>query len=246
MGSITMPEAARPAVAGDRFVALGLFVLAAMFVALQVIAGEVTPFWGLPAVIYLALGLAILWRALRWLLIVAVVVPLLQVATGAPFMIQGFTHPETPASFLPEVFIVVASVVVVVGAAMALRGADRRSRRPIAALAGLIVAGAVTVSVVATSGVSSAVKQGGDVPVTAANVNYPERIEVQQGGALWAQNQDPFRHTFVVEGTNVRAELPGSAAVRVDVDLAPGTYKFVCDVPGHEETMRGVLVVNNR
>lgn len=242
----TMSESARPAVAGDRFIALGLFVLAAMFVALQVIAGEVTPFWGLPAAIYLALGLAILWRALRWLLIVAVVVPSVQVATGAPFMIQGFTHPETPASFLPEVFVVVASVVVVVGAVLALLEAERRSRRPIAALAGLIVAGAVAMSVVATSGVSSAVKQAGDVPVTAANVNYPERIEVQQGGALWAQNQDPFRHTFVVEGTNVRAELPGSAAVRVDVDLAPGTYKFVCDVPGHEETMRGVLVVNNR
>ncbi|MDP8962311.1 MAG: hypothetical protein M3N32_11945, partial [Actinomycetota bacterium] len=71
----TMSESARPAVAGDRFIALALFVLAAMFVALQVIAGEVTPFWGLPAAIYLALGLAILWRALRWLLIVAVVVP---------------------------------------------------------------------------------------------------------------------------------------------------------------------------
>lgn len=244
MASITMSDTRRTTAAGDRFIAIALFVLAAMFVVLQVIAGEVTPFWAPPAAIYLALGLAILWRASRWLLIVAVVVPSLQVATGAPFMIQGFNHPETPASFLPEVFIVVASVVVVVGAVMALRGAERRSRRPIAALAGLIVAAAVVISVVATSGVSNTAQQAGDVPVTAANVNYPERIDVQQGGALWAHNQDPFRHTFVVEGTEVRAELPGSAAVRIDVDLAPGTYTFLCDVPGHEDAMQGVLVVN--
>jgi hypothetical protein len=242
MDTITRSETGRPVV-GDRFVALALFVLAATFVALQVIAGEVTPFWGPPAAIYLALGIAILWRASRWLLIIAIVVPSLQVVTGAPFMIQGFSHPETPASFLPEVSIVVASIVVVVGAVMALRGAERRRRRPVAALAGLIVGIAVVTSVVTASGSSSAIQQAGDVPVLAVNTTYPARIEVQQSGALWVQNQDPFRHTFVVDSTEVRAELPGSTAVRLDVVLEPGTYSFLCDVPGHEDAMQGVLLV---
>jgi azurin len=26
--------------------------------------------------------------------------------------------------------------------------------------------------------------------------------------------------------------------------LTPGTYKFLCDVPGHEDAMQGVLYVN--
>lgn len=244
MASITMSEAARPTAAGDRFVAIALFLLAAVFVALQGIAGEMTPFWALPAAVYLLLGLAVLWRASRWLLVTAIVVPLLQVGTSAPFMIPGFTHPETPASFLPEVFTVVASVVVVVGAVMSLRGVERRSRRPIAALAGMIAAAAVVTSVAAAAGVSSEAQQTGDVPVTAVSVSYPERIDVEQGGTLWMQNQDPFRHTFVVEGTNMRTELPGSAAARIDVDLPPDTYTFYCDVPGHEDVMQGVLYVN--
>jgi hypothetical protein len=44
MASITMSDTRRSTAAGDRFVAIALFALAAMFVALQVIAGEVTPF----------------------------------------------------------------------------------------------------------------------------------------------------------------------------------------------------------
>ncbi|MPZ74076.1 MAG: hypothetical protein GEU74_12745 [Nitriliruptorales bacterium] len=242
MATITMSEVATPTAAGDRFVAVALVALAAVFVALQVIAGEITPFWAPPVVVYLLLGLGLLWRAPRWLLIVAIVVPLLQVATGLPFMIPGFTHPETPASFLPEVFIVVGSLTVIAGAIVALRR-TQRSRRPIAITAGVIAAAAVLTSAVASAGVASDARQAGDVAVTAANVSYPERIEIEQGGALWVENQDSFRHTFVVEGTNVRAELPGSTAVRVDGDLAPGTYKFFCDVPGHEEAMQGALYV---
>ncbi len=240
--TITMSEVATPTAAGDRFVAVGLFLVTAVFVALQLLAGEVFPPWAIPVVVYLALGLAILWRASRWLLITAIVLPLLQVATSAPFVIPGLTHPETPASFLPDVFILIGSLVVIVGAAVALRGVESRSRRPIAVIAVVIAAAAALTSVAATAGVSSDARQAGDVSVTAANVNYPEHVEVEQGGALWVQNQDPFRHTFVVEGTGVRAELTGSTAVRIDADLAPGTYKFLCDVPGHD-AMQGALVV---
>jgi uncharacterized cupredoxin-like copper-binding protein len=242
MATITRPEVAKPAGAGDRFVAAGLFVLAAIFVGLMLLAGEVTPFWAMPAAVYLALGFAIWWRAPRWLLITAVVVPLLQVVTSLPFMIPGFTHPETPASFLPDVFVVIGSLAVIGGAIVALRR-TQRSPRPIAVVAGVVAAAAILTSVVAMAGVTSATRQPGDVEVTAVNVNYPERVELERGHTLYVQNQDRFRHTFVVEGTDVRAELPGSTAVRIETDLAPGTYKFFCDVPGHEDAMQGALYV---
>jgi uncharacterized cupredoxin-like copper-binding protein len=59
---------------------------------------------------------------------------------------------------------------------------------------------------------------------------------------LWVDNQDPFHHTFVIDGTDVREVLVASSSVRVPVDLAPGSYRFWCDVPGHE-SMEGVLDV---
>lgn len=228
---------------GDRFVGGGLLVLAAIFIILMVLAGEVTPFWVMPAVVYLALGATIMWRAPRWLLVIAVVIPLLQVGTSLPFITPGLTHPETPASFLPDVFVIITSIVVVAGAVLALRRSSGRARRPIAAFAMLLAVAAVLTSVVAASAVSSDERQPGDVAVAAANVDYPERVDALQGGSLWVQNQDPFRHTFVVEGTDVHTELPGTSAVRLDMSLAPGTYRFFCDVPGHEEAMRGALYV---
>ncbi len=243
MTTTTMSGVAKLTVAGDRFVAGGLFVLAAIFVALQVLADELLPFFAMPAAVYLLLGLAVLRRARRWLLIVAIVVPLIQVGTSLPFMTPGMTHPETPASFLPDVFVVVTSIAVVTGAALALKRSERRSRGPVAAFAGLVAAAAVVTSVAASAGISSDAPQTGDVAVTAADIDYPDRIEARQGDALWVQNQDPFRHTFVVKETDVRTELPGSKAVRIDLDLAPGTYTFFCDVPGHEDAMEGTLSV---
>jgi hypothetical protein len=228
---------------GDRFVGGGLLLLAAIFIALMVLAGEVTPFWVMPAAIYLALGVTIVWRAPRWLLVLAVVLPLLQVGTSLPFIIPGLTHPETPASFLPDVLVIITSIVVVAGAILALRRGNSRARRPIAAFATVLAAAAVVTCVVAASGVSTDERQPGDVAVTAAKVDYPERVDAAQGGSLWVQNQDPFRHTFVIEGTDVHAELPGTTAVRLDIDLDPGTYGFFCDVTGHEDAMRGVLYV---
>ena len=245
MTSITANEVTpRTATTGDRFVGTGLLLLAAVFVALQVIAGEITPFWGLPAVIYLLLALAVLWRAPRWLLIVAIVLPVVQVATSLPFMLPGFSHPETPASFLPDVFIVIGSVAVAAGAATALpRRAERRARRPIGITAAVLAVAAMVTSVVAAGGVTSAAQQAGDVMVQAANVDYPDSVMVDQGGTLFVRNDDPFRHTFVVEGTDIRTELPGSAAARVHVNLTPGTYTFFCDVTGHEDAMSGTLTV---
>ena len=55
-------------------------------------------------------------------------------------------------------------------------------------------------------------------------------------------NRDQIRHTFVIEGTNVRLEVPASKERRVQVELAAGEYRFLCDVVGHER-MEGVLTV---
>lgn len=229
--------------AGDRFVGIGLFLLTALFTGVQIMAGELIPPLAVPAVIYLGLGMAVLRRRPRWLLITVTVLLLLHLASSIPFIAAALAHPETPASFLPDAFITIVGLSVVAGAIAALRKTGPGRRRPITVVAGVVAVLAVGVSVVAAGGVESDVHEPGDVAVEALGALFPEQLQAPAGGAvLWVDNQDPIRHTLVIEGTDVHAELPGSTAVRVEADLAPGTYRFFCDVPGHER-MEGDLVV---
>lgn len=228
---------------GDRFVAGGLLALLVLSVFIQVIAGVVIPPLAVPALIYLALGLAVWRRGSRWLLILAAVLPVLHVVTSIPFLVEAMAHPETPVTFLPDTFIVIVAVTVAAGAVAGLRGGRPEVRRRIAAVAGVVAGAAVVVSVVAAAGVDSEARQPGDVVVESVATTYPDRVQVPEDGAvLWVDNQDPYRHTLVIEGTDVRVEVPGSTAVRVPADLEPGTHRYYCDVPGHE-SMEGVLDV---
>jgi plastocyanin len=81
------------------------------------------------------------------------------------------------------------------------------------------------------------------VAIVTERSRFPEQVELPAGeGVLWVDNQDPFHHTLLIDGTDVREVLAAGSSVRVPVDLAPGTYRFWCDVPGHE-SMEGVLDV---
>jgi plastocyanin len=52
-------------------------------------------------------------------------------------------------------------------------------------------------------------------------------------------------HNLVIEETDeLVAECAPGETVTGTVDLEPGSYTFVCTVPGHERTMRGTLTVD--
>ena len=246
MASITASEipqtATRPAVRGDRFLAITLLLLAGVFVAYTVIAGAPQPFFVLPAAIYAALGLALLRWAPRWLIILAMVLPGLYLAATIVFVAPGLAHPDSPGNFVPDSLIIITSATAVAGGIVALRRGEH-SRRWLAITAGTLAAAVVVVATIATLSVSNATMQPGDIAVTAENLTYPQHVEAAAGDTLYVHNADPFRHTFTVEGTDISAELPGSTAARIAVDLDPGTYKFFCSVTGHE-TMQGALVIN--
>jgi len=74
----------------------------------------------------------------------------------------------------------------------------------------------------------------GDVRVPVADAAFPAGIEAATGDALFIDNQDLFRHTFTVTGTDVDVELPAAVGVRVPLDLEPGVYEVACQVPGHD------------
>ena len=56
--------------------------------------------------------------------------------------------------------------------------------------------------------------------------------------------EDAVNHNLVIDEVDVEvaACAPGQA-VRGSVELEPGTYTYVCTVPGHERSMRGQLIV---
>jgi plastocyanin len=238
------PEAPPRSVVGDRFVAGGMLTVVLVLFAVQVLAGHLIPPLMIFGLIYLALGLAIGRRRSRWLLVVIILLTLVHLGGSIPFIVTNLAHPESPASFIFEAVSGLAVLTVLLGAILGLRSSHPpRSRRPVALGAGGLAVVAIVVSLVAASGVDSDAQQPGDVPVEAIYSTFPPHVEVPAGDAvLWIDNQDPFHHTLVVDGTDLRIDLPGSTSVRMPIGLEPGTYRYFCDVPGHE-TMAGELDV---
>ena len=79
----------------------------------------------------------------------------------------------------------------------------------------------------------------------------PKQVEVSAGKVKFlVSNSGQFPHNvvFSIEGTGQVGRTDNfnasDGAQTLEVDLQPGTYKMVCDIPGHESRgMVGTLVV---
>lgn len=60
-----------------------------------------------------------------------------------------------------------------------------------------------------------------------------------------ANNVGALPHSFVVEGQGIgTSQVAGGGSESVTINLPPGTYTYICDVPGHKEAlMLGTLTV---
>jgi plastocyanin len=228
---------------GDPLVAGALLTTAALLVTYQLLAGHLIAPLAIFGALTALLGLATLRRRPRWLLVLDAAVALLYLGGSVPFFAANLAHPESPVSFLAEVFLVVALTTVLVGVVLRWRSASDRARRGTVVGAVGTAAIATVVSLVAAASVDADARQDGDIAVVTERSVFPEQVALPAGEVvLWVDNQDPFHHTFLIDDTDVRAVLAASSSVRVPVDLAPGSYRFWCDVPGHE-SMEGVLDV---
>ena len=98
-------------------------------------------------------------------------------------------------------------------------------------------------SLAAAARVDDAVIEPGDAAVLAVEYEYPERVEARSGAGVFVDNEDTTRHTFVIEDDSAQVlEVPAGSTARVDIDMPPGSYRFYCDIPGHEG-MAGTLEV---
>jgi plastocyanin len=230
--------------AWDVAIAGGIAAFAVGAILVQVVLAEavIPPLVALPVLMLGALALRRSRR--RWGTIAAGVLGLAAVLGNAPFMIDDLSHPaDAPLQFAVSLLMLVAVIVIIAGAIGSLRSwAATRVRPVLGAGAAVVVLGAVAAGVFA-AGADSDAAEDGDVTLQTKDIEFaPETITVASGGGVFVENDDLVRHTFTVEETDVDLSIPAGVSRRVDIDLEPGTYEFVCDVPGHED-MEGTLVV---
>ena len=224
--------------------AIGLATVGVCLFALMAVAREVIPPVILFGTIYLALGYA----TYRWIdrprvALATAVLGLLGLLANLPFLISDLSHIDTWASFAPNVVAVILGLTGIAAGFISFFRPALAGTRPLglgaAAVAAVLAVLSIGLSIAATSDPA----QAGDIEVLAKDVEYPEVLSAPAGlVGFHVKNDDLFHHTFVIEGTNVKLDLPGTKARRIEVELTAGEYRFICDVPGHER-MEGTLTV---
>ncbi len=228
----------------DRLVRRMTIIATAADAAIMLLIGELIP----PLAVFVAVTIG-LFVALRrrpaGLTIGLAVLALVANLGGVPFWSADLLAPGDTVAFLWAVLSAGGRFVVLAAAFVARRepvAADRAGRLLGAGAIGLLVV-AVAASVVARVTAESVEAASGDATTAIAEFDFAdEPIVVASGGTLHVANEDPARHTFTVVGTDISPMLLGGVGTRVTVDLAPGTYDVICEVPGHD-AMAGTLEV---
>lgn len=165
-----------------------------------------------------------------------------------PAAVTNLANGEAVGAVFVPAALACASIVLVVACVFDLvdrrRSAPSRGRGPIIAV-GLGVAALAIATVAGLLGATDG-PEDGDVEVVAHDTAFePDRLGVAAGPTtFYISNDDLFWHTFSINDTDVDVRLATRGHQRVGVDLEPGTYEFVCRVPGHESLgMTGTLVV---
>ena len=172
------------------------------------------------------------------------IVSALLLLANLPGLLGEIAHYDSAPSFVLTLASTLIALTAVVAGFGAFFGWPTTAVRPtLVAAAAIFVVGSA-VSVVAFVTTESDVALVTDAQLVAERVEFgPETLALTPGAAgIWVDNKDGVHHTFTVEALGVDVEIPALKSRRVDFDAAPGTYAFVCTVPGHE-SMTGTLVV---
>ena len=171
-----------------------------------------------------------------------------------PIVLEDLGHPDSAIAFLASGMGVVGAVVGLVAMLGALLHWPAPAATLVTVAGGVLIVAVVIVAGIGLVGLDSDTRQDGDVVLVAEDADFaPEgenpdreadvRLSVARGGAVFVENKDLYRHTFTIEALGLDEEIPASSDQRVVIDVEPGQYQFICDVSGHEEDMRGTLVV---
>ncbi len=216
-------------------------VVAAVDVAFMALATVLIPPLAIGAVLT-GVGLAVArWRP-RAGTIVLGLTSLLLLAGGLPFAVEHLPYPSSGVDFAHSVIGIFGRIATIVMTVMVLRRASDASARRAGALVVVLLGLTLLVATIASMASTGDEARPGDVVTAIDDHAFDEVIEVGAGDTLFVDNLEPFRHTFTVEGTAIDVVTPALQGVRIPVDLDPGSYPVICDVPGHE-AMTATLVM---
>ncbi len=216
-------------------------VVALVDVGFIALVGEVIPPLVAGAVLT-GVGIALVRRLPRTATIVLGTTSVLMLVGALQFGVEHLAHPSSGIDFVHAVVGIFGRLAAIAVAVMALRRADGPGPRRVATAAVGVLAASLLIAGVATVAASGEEAEPGDVLTAISGHAFADVIEVEEGGTLFVENQEPFRHTFTVENTSVDVVIPASQGVRIPIDLAPGSYPVICDIPGHE-SMQATLTV---
>lgn len=111
------------------------------------------------------------------------------------------------------------------------------------AIAAIVIA--VVVSGIATLSLENDTAAAGDLRIVTEDAEFtPTSVSGSGAVGIFIENEDPIRHTFTIEALDLEVDVPGGTDRRVDITASPGTYEFVCKVPGYEN-MKGTLTIGS-
>ena len=250
------PRWSRLAALGLAFVALGPL--------LMLVAGLVTgsEFDGFFAIVILAAALGA-FLATRRRPLLRILAALLAFLTGmATFWTAfGLASPQSFFDFVPGVLVLPGALLAMV-CCIASVVAQRRGHLSATPVGGertglRVAAGAVAVlalisGLLTLTGRETVDSAGADLRVAMDDFEFePESLEAEPGATIFVENQDPFVHTFTIDGTDIDESLsPGSSAVVRLPDDLEGEIVFYCephtedpDDPDEDHDMFGRLTV---
>ena len=227
-----------------RVTVAGLITLCATLTIIQVVNSTVIPAVVVFTVILGALALAIGHRAGNRTLLAAAAASVVLVVANIPVAIGDLRHPESSAGFVPTATAIVAGLTVAVSGILAATRRAPRAAIPTAIAAVIAVAVCATTSGIASLSTTDDQRRAGDIVIDVRDVAYSDVTIPSGANVLFIDNHDLIRHTLLIEETGTNVEIPGGTARRVRVELAPGVYRYICDVAGHDR-MRGTITVTD-
>jgi plastocyanin len=166
--------------------------------------------------------------------------------TGA---VSNLTHGEGFwETALPSALTIasVATLVAAVGAMVTRRTGSVAQTGPRIVQAAA-VAVALAALVLAAIGVGDQTQAlAGDIELVTEDVKFSEDDVTAEAGTVGVvvANRDLFWHTFTIKELDVNVNVPVGGERRVAFEASPGTYEFICAIPGHTQAgMKGTLTV---
>jgi plastocyanin len=178
--------------------------------------------------------------------------------TGAAAL-SNLADLATPSSTIgPAVLAAIALTGAVASIATVWQGAKTPAPTRTATLIALAMVATLAVVAIVSLVSSGAAARGSDVPARPAPGPAPALIRLEISGARFSTdalsatgptvtvavtNHDLFWHTFTIGELGVDLRVPVGDEKTVTFHAPPGTYAYICGIPGHASFMRGVLTV---